>query len=113
MSFIGDLLGVVRPGIVDGPMSTRAPRHRRIAAVARTAGRRQGNIFSTAMTPTTSAIHTRLMMPKVKSSVMSAQQQPTHLAPLLAPICRAPDLPSRQDPSRNPDGLRHFRTDTS
>ena len=32
----------------------------------------------------------------------------THQAPLLAPIRRPPDGPSRQEPSRKPSGLRHF-----
>jgi hypothetical protein len=44
---------------------------------------------------------------------MSAQQQPTHHAPLRVPIAKAPRRPSRQAPSRKPSGLRHFVRHTS
>ena len=65
------------------------------------------------MSPATTAIHTTLMIPNAKSDAMSAQQQPTHQAPFLAPIRSAPDQPSRHEPSRKPSGLRHFPRQTS
>ena len=49
-----------------------------------------------------------LMTPSAKSDAISAQQQPTHQAPFLAPIRSAPAGPSRQEPSRKPSGLRHL-----
>ena len=47
------------------------------------------------------------MTPSAKSEAMSAQQQPTHHAPWRMPIRTEPARPSRQEPSRNPRGLRH------
>ena len=49
-----------------------------------------------------------LITPSAKSDAISAQQQPTHQAPCLAPISTAPDRPSRQEPSKKPSGLRHL-----
>ena len=83
------------------------------AAVPWEASRRHGTVFSKAMRPATTAIQTMLKMPNANSAAIRAQQQPTHQAPLLAPIRRAPDGPSRQEPSRKPSGLRHFPRHTS
>src|SRR5215471_13210790 len=70
-------------------------------------------VFSTAMSPAMTAIHVMLMTPSAKSDAMRAQQQPTHQAPFLTPIRSAPDGPSRQEPSREPSGLRHLPRQTS
>ena len=48
------------------------------------------------------------MTPSANSDAISAQQQPMHQAPCLAPISKAPRRPVRQAPSRKPSGLRHF-----
>ena len=66
-----------------------------------------------AMSPATNAIQVMLMTPSANSDAMRAQQQPTHQAPFFAPIRRPPSNPSRQEPSRNPSGLRHLPRQTS
>ena len=68
MSCIGAWVGVLRPGIAAGAMSTSRPRPRRIAAVPYEATRRHGSVFSTAIRPATTAIQVRLMMPNAKSA---------------------------------------------
>ena len=60
------------------------------------------------MSPATKAIQAMLITPSAKSEAISAQQQPMHQPPCLAPIRSAPTGPSRQEPSRKPSGLRHF-----
>src|SRR3954447_11519701 len=65
------------------------------------------------MMPATNAIHAMLITPSANSDAISAQQQPTHQAPFLAPIRTAPDGPSRHDVSSRPSGLRHLPTHTS
>ena len=65
------------------------------------------------MSAATNAIQTMLMTPSANSEAISAQQQPTHHAPCPTPIRSEPTRPSRQAPSRNPSGLRHFRRQTS
>ena len=77
------------------------------------ATRRHGNVFSTAISPATTAIHDTLMTPRANSDAISAQQQPTHQAPFLTPIRTAPPTPSRHQPSRAPSGLRHLPRQTS
>ena len=75
--------------------------------------RRHGKVFSTAISPATTAIQDTLMTPSANSEAISAQQQPTHHAPFLAPIRTAPASPSRHDPSSTPRGLRHLPRHTS
>ena len=70
-----------------GAARTSRPMASRTAAVPYVAIRRHGTVFSKAMRPATTAIHTTLMIPNAKSDAISAQQQPTHQAPFLVPIC--------------------------
>src|SRR3954470_21196677 len=104
--------GIVSPGIADGAASMSTPRPSNSPAVPQVATRRQGRIFSTAISPATNAIQATLMIPSANSAAMRAQQQPTHQAPWAAPIRRAPVDPFRQEVSRNPSGLRHLLRQT-
>src|SRR5947207_7386564 len=105
--------GTVSPGRAPGAASRSTPRTAKIPVVEYTATRLQGTSFSTAISPATTAIHAMLITPRANSDAISAQQQPTHQAPCLTPIPTAPVGPSRQAPSRNPSGLRHFPRQTS
>jgi hypothetical protein len=58
-----------------------------------------GRVFSIAIRPAITVIQTMLMIPSAKNDAINAQQQPTHQAPFFTPICKAPDQPSRQEPS--------------
>jgi hypothetical protein len=61
--------------------------------------RRQGRLFSMAMSPATIAIPMTLMTPNANSDPTRAQQQPTHQAPFLSRVCRPPNTPSHHEPS--------------
>src|SRR6202521_1881925 len=106
------LAGTTSPGTECGATATITASTSRVAVVAHTTGRRHGIVFSAAIRPATTAIHTRLITPRANSAAMSAQQQPTHHAACLEPISIAPADPSCQLPSRNPRGLRHLERHT-
>ena len=108
------LIGLGVPVAASGlGLSRYASRPSKSAAVPYVATLRHGRVFSAAISPAMNAIHAMLMTPSAKSDAMSAQQQPTHQAPCIAPIRKDPDRPSRHDPSRKPSGLRHFPRQTS
>src|SRR5213593_1210360 len=104
---------MVRPGTASGTASKSAPSTSSTAAVPYVATRRQGSVFSIAISPATTAIQMTLMIPSAKNDAISAQQQPTHQAPFFMPMRSAPDQPSRQEPSKRPSGLRHLPRQTS
>jgi hypothetical protein len=91
----------------------RTPSTTRTIVVPYVATRRHGRVFSIAINPATTAIQVTLITPSAKSDAISAQQQPTHHAPLPSPMRNAPDHPARQEPRSVPRGLRHFPRQTS
>ena len=59
------------------------------------------------------AIQPMLITPSAKRAAISAQQQPMHQPPWIAPMRRAPLRPGRQYFNRNMSGLRQCRRQTS
>src|SRR6187397_693013 len=110
---IGCWPGTVRPGSAPGATSMMTLSTTRTIVVPYVASRRHGIVFSIAISPATTAIQVTLITPSAKSDAISAQQQPTHHAPLPTPIRNVPAHPERQEPSSVPSGLRHFPRQTS
>ena len=59
------------------------------------------------------AIQPMLITPSANSAAISIQQQPTHQPPCSMPMRSAPARPGRHAVSRNMNGLRHLRRQTS
>ena len=105
--------GIVSPASESGEISRNRPITSRSNATPYVATRRHGSSFSTAMIPAMNAIQVMLMTPRANNAAISAQQHPTHQAPILVPMRSAPTFPSRQDPSSSPSGLLHLPRQTS
>src|SRR4051794_22563290 len=94
------------PGTDDGCTSRTRPTRISTALTVQLAAMRDGNSFSTAISAAINAIQPMLITPSANRAAINAQQQPTHQAPWIAPIRKAPQTPGRQFSTTNITGPR-------